>query len=826
MSIVFWGCLVVVCYIYVGYPLLLWVMRYLRERTPVVKRDFFPRVTLIISAYNEAAIIRQKIENSLALHYPAERLEILVVSDASTDATDQIVSAYQDRGVVLFQMPERQGKTMGLNQAVPVAKGEIIIFSDANALYDPEAIRHLVAHFADPTVGYVTGASRYIKKASSFVGWCENLYWNYDLHIKVLESQLGSMVGADGAIYAIRKGLYTPLQPQDINDFVNPLQIIAKGFRGIFEPAAVCHEQTVDLFGEEYRRKVRIIARSVRALFLMRILLNPYRFGWYAVELWSHKLLRWFTPVFLCGMLLSNLWLWADEWIYRWMGLMQMLLYASAGLGYVLSLCQMRLRVFYIPYYFCLMMIASMHGIWKALQGAVPSIWEPEREAQKLHAEHQKRVFVPLLSTLLIIGSAVVLTDLLLTAMFPGDSALFIKKMLFWSLAGLMGYTVIGYPLTLAVWARIARAFRPSIPSWDPLFFPAVTLLIPAFNEERVIAEKIENSLRLNYPRDKLQIVVASDGSTDKTNAIVHSYHSGSVELWPYAPRRGKMAVINRAMEKVSTEIVVLSDANAFYDANALQHLVKHFQDPEVGAVSGKIALCYPFHMLGKPNCFYQRYEDFLKTMETHTGSIIGVDGAMYALRKDLYQPMPDSIILDDLVISMQIARQGKRVIFEAAATGYEYAGTKIAEGFWTTVRIMAGAIQTLKQRVGLPTLQQPAFAFKYLFHKFFRWQIPLLLWAILILNISLMIAQREYLMLLGIQVTCYGLALLGYVTRSPRMVFSVPFYFCMQNIAASVGLWRGILDKQSVLWEKAERFTMRPEKGRALEKRKDQPSL
>ncbi|RMF91968.1 MAG: glycosyltransferase family 2 protein, partial [Nitrospinota bacterium] len=407
MKIIFWACLSILVYIYAGYPVLLWVMRQLRGVKAVEKKPIFPHVTLIISAYNEARVIRQKLENALALHYPREKLEIIVVSDASTDETDQVVSQYESQGVILLRLQERQGKTVGLNQAVAMAQGEILVFSDANALYDPDAIGHLVANFADPNVGYVTGASCYIKKDSSFVGWCEDLYWKYDLQIKKLESQVESMVGADGTIYAIRKELYTPLQPQDINDFVNPLQIIRQGFRGVFEPKALCYEQTMHHFEEEFRRKVRIVARSLRGLMRERALLNPGQFGFYALELLSHKLLRWFTPVFLLGMAITNIPLWTRGTIYTVTGTLQALFYAFAGLGFLLSLFRVKSHFLYFPYYFCLINLASLCGIWKACRGTVPITWEPERERREDLAKRQS-FLVPLVSVMLIsVGSVV-----------------------------------------------------------------------------------------------------------------------------------------------------------------------------------------------------------------------------------------------------------------------------------------------------------------------------------------------------------------------------------------------------------------------------------
>ena len=379
MRVMFWSCAAALVYIYLGYPLLLWLVRWVRGARPVEKKPIAPPLSLIISAYNEAEVMREKLDNSLALNYPPERLDILVVSDASTDGTDEIVQGYADRGVRLLRLPERQGKSLGLNRAVPEARGEILVFSDANALYEAEALRHLSANFADPAVGYATGASQYQADGVSSAGWCETWYWTYDLSLKVMESDITSMVGADGAIYAIRKPLYQPLHRQDISDFVNPLQIIAQGYRGVFEPQAICYEATVERFDEEFRRKVRIAARSLRGLMQESGLLNPWRHGWYAVQLLSHKLLRWLTPVFAAGMALAALGLWPVGGLYAWTAALVAGFGLLVGLGFVGSRWQVPLRVAYLPYYFCLMNIASVCGMWKALRGQAPSTWEPER---------------------------------------------------------------------------------------------------------------------------------------------------------------------------------------------------------------------------------------------------------------------------------------------------------------------------------------------------------------------------------------------------------------------------------------------------------------
>jgi cellulose synthase/poly-beta-1,6-N-acetylglucosamine synthase-like glycosyltransferase len=238
------ACAVVLSYVFVGYP---WALRAIvRVRGPrrVNAAPITPRVTLVISAFNEAAVIRRKIENALELDYPPDLLDVAVISDASHDGTDEIVESFPPDRVSLRRQRERRGKTAGLNNEVPALAGEIIVFSDANAIYRADAIRNLVRNFADPEVGCVTGEARYVEGTGTTADAGEHAYWDYEMGLKRLETAVGSMVGGDGAIYAIRKHLWQPLPESAINDFLNPLQIVAAGWRNVYEPEAVAFEET------------------------------------------------------------------------------------------------------------------------------------------------------------------------------------------------------------------------------------------------------------------------------------------------------------------------------------------------------------------------------------------------------------------------------------------------------------------------------------------------------------------------------------------------------------------------------------------------------
>lgn len=380
MVILFWASVGLILWVYAGYPLLLWLLQRLLAPRAVQQRPIEPHVTLIVSAYNEAEVIRAKIANSLALDYPRSKLEVLVISDCSADGTDDIVREYEGQGVRLLRMNERGGKTLGLNAGVPAAQGEIIIFSDANAMYHPQVVRNIVRNFADPQVGCVTGESRYNLDGATDSTESENLYWRYELALKQMESRIGSLVGGDGAIYAIRKSLYRPLQAADLSDFVNPMQISLQGYRNVYEPEAVSFENGADTFDQEFRRKVRIVARAWRGLLRVRPVLNPFRFGFFTLQVFSHKLLRWLIPVFMLGALLANFFLLHSPF-YLFTGIVQAFFYVLAGIGLLQSHRAEVARVFYVPYYFCLVNYASLLGILSYYRGQSFTTWQTVREA-------------------------------------------------------------------------------------------------------------------------------------------------------------------------------------------------------------------------------------------------------------------------------------------------------------------------------------------------------------------------------------------------------------------------------------------------------------
>ena len=377
-------CLLIPVYVYFGYPALLWTLT--RGKSPIThfREDNFPTVALIVSCYNEADVIREKLKNALELDYPNELLRIIVVSDGSDDGTDELVREFTDTRITLIRQEGRLGKTMGLNLAMEQVTEEVTVFSDANAMYAPDAISKLVRNLADPSVGYVVGAALYTDGSSGASAQNENLYWRYELAIKIMESRLHSVVGGDGAIYAIRTELWEPLQQQDINDFVNPLQIVAKGYRGVFDAGAKCFEETAGDFDREVARKERIVNRSIRGLMRVKATMNPLRSGVFSWQVISHKLLRWLIPLFLAiGVFGSAILALRGYGLFQLITLGAFTLLLLAWAGYRAE-DKNRLPMWLsFPYYFVMVNLYSLKGIIKALRGETHVTWSSARPGRE-----------------------------------------------------------------------------------------------------------------------------------------------------------------------------------------------------------------------------------------------------------------------------------------------------------------------------------------------------------------------------------------------------------------------------------------------------------
>ena len=364
------------------YPLSLYVFSWFRPRE--TSGDACPNVTLVISAYNEQDVIAEKIENAFSLDYPGDKLDIMVISDASDDRTDEIVNSFIDNKAYdgdrlrLCRQESRQGKSAGLTRFCPGANGEILVFTDANSIFQPDAIEKLVRHFSDTRIGYVVGCQRYQDTKGAPSAESEKAYWDFELTQKRLESRVSSVVGADGAIYALRKSLFQPLAPEDINDFVLPLRLVADGHRGRFEPEAVCYESAAPDFQGEFRRKYRIVNRSMHAVVKVPQSLNPLRVGIFAWQLFAHKVLRWLGPIFLITMLITSIYLTAQgSRLYCVLSAVQIVAYLIAAAYLVVPL--RRMRVVYLAYYFVLVNVASLYGLALLVSGRTIGVWKPQR---------------------------------------------------------------------------------------------------------------------------------------------------------------------------------------------------------------------------------------------------------------------------------------------------------------------------------------------------------------------------------------------------------------------------------------------------------------
>jgi len=376
----FWLLVLAVVYAYAGFPLLVALVGQVRNRQ-VRKRPMTPKASLIIAAYNEEQVIAQRLENALALDYPAGALEIIVASDGSSDATEAIVAGYGDRGVQLLALP-RRGKIPALNEAVRRATGETLVFSDANIFYDEVALRALTQNFADPEVGGVAGNTLYrIDPGSEASSRGEDLYWRYDKWLKQMKSRTGSIISAHGAIYAIRRQLYRPVNNAAVtDDFVISTGVIEQGYRLVFEREAHAYEAAVPDAKGEFRRKVRIMSTGLRALLLRKALFNPFRYGFYSLILFSHKVLRRFVPVPLLALFPLSWVLSASGPLYLAAAVGQTLFYKMAGMGYLLRANPLgRLKCFYLPFFYCLANAAALVALANIAGGQRIELWQPQR---------------------------------------------------------------------------------------------------------------------------------------------------------------------------------------------------------------------------------------------------------------------------------------------------------------------------------------------------------------------------------------------------------------------------------------------------------------
>ena len=388
-------------------------------------------------------------------------------------------------------------------------------------------------------------------------------------------------------------------------------------------------------------------------------------------------------------------------------------------------------------------------------------------------------------------------------------------EIIFWISLIIIVYTFLGYGFILYLMLRIRRIIfgkRPQV-FYDPDQVPTCTLLIAAYNEENFITEKIKNTMALEYPDGKLEIIFITDGSTDRTPDILKEYPE--IKLLHQNDRKGKVAAMHRAQAFVNTEIIIFTDANTLLNKEALIKISRHYADETVGAVAGEKRV----HFDEKADAgaagegFYWKYESLLKKWDSELYSTIGAAGELFSVRSNLYSPVSDDTILDDFMISMLIAEKGYRIAYEPEAFAIETASENISEELKRKVRIAAGGIQSIvRLKALLNIFRYGLLSFQYISHRVLRWTLtPFLLIIVLILNILICLQDPGiifYLLLIG-QMLFYLLAILGMEFEKKELrikIFFIPYYFCVMNYAALAGLKRYLGNQQSAIWEKANR--------------------
>lgn len=364
----------VTVYIYFGYPALIYVMARLRPR-PVRRADVTPSMTLLVAAFNEEAVIERKIRNALALDYPRDQLEILIVGDGCTDATCTIARRFEN--VRVLELP-RGGKAIALNRGAAEARGEVLVLTDANVELAPNALRLLARSFADPEVGGVSGKKQYVvRRGADTTVQGENLYWRWDQWQKTLESAQGSIFAADGTLYAVRRALYVPIRdPAQADDIAISARVVLQGYRLVFDPEAIAFEEAPVEGADELRRKIRVTNHSVRALLNLGSAL--WTSGFYSVELLSHKLVRHLIPFFLLLLFATSVWLARGSALFGLAVALQVLFYLFAVAGALLRHRRSGAgRVFSVPYYFCLVNAAALLGVLSIARGNRVREWSP-----------------------------------------------------------------------------------------------------------------------------------------------------------------------------------------------------------------------------------------------------------------------------------------------------------------------------------------------------------------------------------------------------------------------------------------------------------------
>ncbi|RYE21019.1 MAG: glycosyltransferase family 2 protein [Sphingobacteriaceae bacterium] len=376
----------IIFYAFIGYGIVLFFLVKVRrilcgKRSISTDNGFLPTCTLIVAAYNEEDFIEQKIKNTLALNYPADKLSFLFITDGSTDRTPEIISRYPQ--IKLMHSPNRLGKIAAVQRAVDAVDTETMVFTDANTFLNPDALIKLCRHYADPKVGAVAGEKRVYVDETSDATAGEGFYWKYESKLKVWDSELNSVVGAAGELFSVKKALYENVHPTSIiDDFMISMLIAKKGYRIVYEPEAYATETSSANIKEELKRKIRIAAGGLQSIIWLKNLLLPFKQPLLSFQYISHRVLRWtVVPFLMIAVLILNIIIAAQTnlWVYQLILLAQILFYVAALLGWILEKQQIKIKALFIPYYFGVMNYAVIAGIFRYLFGEQSAAWEKSK---------------------------------------------------------------------------------------------------------------------------------------------------------------------------------------------------------------------------------------------------------------------------------------------------------------------------------------------------------------------------------------------------------------------------------------------------------------
>lgn len=372
-------------------------------------------------------------------------------------------------------------------------------------------------------------------------------------------------------------------------------------------------------------------------------------------------------------------------------------------------------------------------------------------------------------------------------------------KIIFWISLLLIVYVYIGYPAIVYVLSLFAKR-----PNRSEYFFPTVSIIISAYNEEKNIADKIDSLLNLVYPKENVEILIGSDGSTDKTNEIARRYVNEKIKLIIGKQRRGKPTMLNALVPQASGEILVFTDARQMLDKNSLKELIKNFADKKVGSVSAELVFKGESENFGEGIGIYWKYEKLIRNCESKIGSMMGATGAMYAIRRKLFSKLPRDIILDDVYVPLKAVQKGYRALFEPKAKIYDRVAKSAKSEFMRKARTLAGNFQVFVYMKSLFNPFRSPIAWQLFSHKFLRLIVPFLLFFVFVSNMFLM-RSYSYRIFFVLQILFYFLAICGLILKNNSFICDLPCKFCLMNSAAVVGLYRFLANKQDVLWTKSE---------------------